>query len=439
MERLYQKASVAAALVMITFALIVSVSKDGPDTLNPENKVAREDSSSNLIRPLARSSEMEEPNRFEANSLIPISTTHSPAIQQVQGNLDDLPELDLEAANQPRKLIQPFQGLQPLPKDIGIGPMSSATTQSPQIQQSGIQPVQTQQPKTQKPKQIQTRHVNIAPAIVQTFLQKVHYANSLARRGAVSSAKAELFLAMRLLAEAIDQLKNTQLHSSSLKAALTALEEMEDFSSWGHDLSVFVDGHSTEVLKNADLSQVSVNDARFAYLNLVEEKLLDSCQRLSIAAEAFRSLGKVYSMVDHFASDQAEMTAAKSMLMFKLATTVNSRDAAAANDLAVMYAKYNHLAEAKKLLVGSLQVRNESSTWSNLAKVHQALGEGFLAKQAMNEARMAASKNQQTQRVLWTNPANFNRVQSMVDPPAMTVDNSRAQTPANFRQPNSRR
>ena len=423
MERLYQIASVAAALVMISFALIVSVSKDSTDTLKPENRVLQEESSSNLIRPLARSSEIEKPNRFDASSLIPISTTRSPAIRQVQGNLDDLPDLDLEAANQPRKLIQPFQGLQPLPKDFAKNKAKTdTTTRSPRIQP-----------------RIQTRHVNIAPAIVQTYLQKVHYANSLARRGAVSSAKAELFLAMRLLAEAIDQLKNTQSHSNSLKAAMTALEEMEDFSSWGHDLSVFVEGHSTEVLKEAELSQVSVNEARFAYLNLVEEKLLESCQRLSIAGEAFRSLGKVYSMVDHFASDQAEMTAAKSMLMFKLATTVNPKDAAAANDLAVLYAKYNHLAEAKKLLVGSLQVRNASSTWSNLAKVHRALGEGFLATQAMNEARMSAAKNQQAPRVLWTNPANFNRVQSMVDPPAMTVDNSRAPTPVNFRQPNSRR
>lgn len=296
--------------------------------------------------------------------------------------------------------------------------------------------------KSRKPQQTYQGPINLAPAVTNSFLQKVRYANSLARRGAVSTAFEELKGSLKLFAEAIDQIHQTQEHSKAVHAGLVALQEVSDFAHWGNDLSLFVAGHDTEVLRDRDLENLTFHEARLAYLSYVEEQLRRGCQNHPLAGETFRSLGKVFLMMDEY-TRESKMSQAKAMLMFRLATEVNPQDAVAAKELGILYAKYNHFKNAKELLIQSLQVRNEANTWNALSGIHKSLGEISLAQSAMNEARIAANRQQKKTMVYWTNPSQFNQLGSMVDPPIMTaqrpVANSGSATPRSQPNQNIRR
>ena len=444
MERLPHKIILTASMLMISFALLVSLQAEHRSNIHEKAELDPDSADTPLtgrIRPKQQRNfrniavqSRPSKKRFHANSLttdqqsqllnVEQGTTNTVASSIQEFDLDDLPNLDLPNLDflnpdpheshpsiqpaftepqSPRKIMNPFSA-------------SSEDAKSTNSDQLTNQNVSTEKASARS----QIRQVQIAPAVVSSYLEKLRYAKSLARRGAISTAFEELKGSLKLVAEAIDQLQQTQEHSAAVHSAFVALKEVSDLATWRNDLSIFVAGHETTVLKNRDLDKVSFHEARLAYLGFIEKQLRKGCEDLPMAAETFRSLGKVYLMQEDFLK-QPKMTQAKAMLMFRIATSVNPNDAVAARELGILYAKYNHYDEAKQLLVKSLQVRNDSTTWQNLSKIHRFLGESGLAMQAATESRLAANQQQKANTVLWTNPANFNRVQSMIDPPVMTA------------------
>ena len=224
-----------------------------------------------------------------------------------------------------------------------------------------------------------------------------------------------------MLAEANDQATGTRHHTAALQESLTALEEMDDFISGKSDLGIFIAGHETRVLANADPAFLTPTFARLEYLRYAESRLGVAVNQLAIASDALRSLGKIHEIANRFEADISSLANAKSMVMLRVATSVNTQDAVSARELGVHYARLNRLQEAKSLLVKSLLITPDATAWSNLAAVHQALGEDQLAWQAWNEAQLANQWNYRTPLVHWTNPQQFTQVQSMVDPPVMTA------------------
>lgn len=281
--------------------------------------------------------------------------------------------------------------------------------------------------------------IRLSPAIVTAYFQKVRYANSLARRGAVASAKTELEDALMILVEAQDQAAQSQVHSQAIQQAWMALKEVDDFRSSHQDVALFIAGHETQALAGVDQRSITRSQARAAYFSFAEKRFLVALGNLSIASEALRSLGKVYAISEKFAPDQTALGKTKSLVMFRLATAINGADAIAARELGVLYASYNRLPEAKSLLIKGLRYQRDEATWANLAKVHQALGEHQLAQQALNEARLCAAQNQRTQMIQWTHPQQFQNVRSMVDPPLMTRDPRTANRTGAVNQPRGRR
>ena len=146
--------------------------------------------------------------------------------------------------------------------------------------------------------------VTLASSVLISFGDKVKYANSLARRGAISSALAELKSSLRLLSEAIDQANQTQQHSRALQEAFVALDEVSDLAGWSHELSVLVDGHETDVLTGKDLEQVTFHQARLAYFGhagkTVSPRLRrrsNGGKRISFVGESFPDAERVFSAI----------------------------------------------------------------------------------------------------------------------------------------------
>lgn len=365
-------------------------------------------------------------NRLENN-------TPSPTVNRPDPLLSEKPAADREFT--PRRLARndrtagPSQNLSPR-----IQPQISNSKASADPRHLGKTSTRSSEARATNRVRASQQTVRLPPAIVQTYSKKITYAKSLARRGAISSATEELQGGLRIIAEAIDQATGSRAHVQALRKGLTALQEAADFTQWGNDLAIFVAGHETEILQDVDLDRLTVNQARQAYLNHAEEQLRFAIGNLPLAAEALRSLAKVHLAGEQLAATQSDLAQATSMLLLRIATSINPQDADSPLELAILYSRYNHLPEAKQLLIKSLQIRNDSTAWTELARVHQALGEQNLASWAINEARLAASNQQKRNLIYWTNPDQFNQVQSMVDPPVMTAQRQPAPSENQTRQ-----
>ena len=66
--------------------------------------------------------------------------------------------------------------------------------------------------------------------------QQIRHGFELANRGAYFAARAEFTAALRLIAQGLDNERNTTVHSQALSAALTAMKEAQDFIPAGGKL-----------------------------------------------------------------------------------------------------------------------------------------------------------------------------------------------------------
>lgn len=268
-------------------------------------------------------------------------------------------------------------------------------------------------------------------AVVSTVMQKVDYANSLARRGAISTAELELHGALLAISESLDRQTSSKQYSLLVSDAFTAFREAEDFVNVVNDVDLLVAGHTTQILQSEKRRDLSGKQAAMIYFQHAESLLAKAFDGQPAASAALRSLGKLYGIANRF-GDRDDNSTAKSMVMYRLATRLNPSDARALAELGVLYAKLNHLAEAKELLVQSLRIEPISSTWKSLASVHSGLGEQQLSLQAMRESQLSA-RARPVGVVNWTNPSTFNQVNAMVEPPVMAATHptrSRNATPA---------
>ena len=215
--------------------------------------------------------------------------------------------------------------------------------------------------------------VILSKGVVQAYLQKVQYSESLARRGAVTTAKEDLHLALQMISESLDQATASNRFTKSLRRAFVALKEADEFSHEVSDISIFVAGHETPVLKATDISKISRNQARLAYYDYAEASIWKACGGQPIASEALRTLGKVLLSLPKLTEMDSQSTQAKSMLMFRLATAINPQDSHSAKELALIYARHSYLDEAQALLLRSLRIQTNPQSW-------EALGTGFIAR-----------------------------------------------------------
>jgi tetratricopeptide (TPR) repeat protein len=238
----------------------------------------------------------------------------------------------------------------------------------------------------------------------------------LAERGALYSARAELLEALRMVAQSRDARSGGTACVSALDAALTALEESNDFSSpWGArqaslPLADIIRPHKTPVLKRIDTSQLSGLAASQHYLAYAQQQLALAAGPSPIAAESFYLLGKVHA---HLAGESAGAPAAHTpcaMVFHQAALAADPQHSQAANELGVLLARFGELTAARKMLLTSVRSSPTASAWHNLATVHERLGEFDLAKRARYEAELIGGKSPRQrsgQTVEWIDAAAF--------------------------------
>jgi tetratricopeptide (TPR) repeat protein len=252
-----------------------------------------------------------------------------------------------------------------------------------------------------------------------------------ASRRALYSAEAEFISSLRVLTRALDRRDGNKEHAAALAEGITALEESVDFLASGSeleadfDVSMIVAGHRTSVLRGGDgLREMTPLDAVQHYYAFAQQRLADAVAGEPSGSFALYGLGKMHAALAVEPGANPEALEPKAMVFHQAALKASPTNYMAANELAVLLARYGQLDEARNLLRHSISIDPQPSTWHNLAMVHAQLGEQQLAEAASAEHTFAQKRpvgnpNETTvSPVLWLEPNDFSRTSDQARTPA---------------------
>jgi hypothetical protein len=220
----------------------------------------------------------------------------------------------------------------------------------------------------------------------------------LANRGAYFAARAEFTAALRLVAQGLDNERNSTVHSRALSAALTAMKEAQDFIPAGGklegelDLPPIIAGHRTPLLKNVPAEQLQAMRAIKQYLTFAQEQLALAAGREVSASMALGALGKMHAALAGKANPEIVVPEAKSIVFFQAAILVCPRNYMAANDLGVLLAHNGDYAGARRMLEHSVLVCRCAENLNNLSVVYRQTGQQRLGELAAEKAQVAKAE-----------------------------------------------
>ncbi len=249
---------------------------------------------------------------------------------------------------------------------------------------------------------------------------QIRHGLELAGRGASFAARAEFTAALRLIAQGLDDDRNTALHSQALSAALTAIKEAQDFLPAAGklegdlDLPSIVASHRTPVLKAVPRDQLQPMRALKQYFTFAQEQLAVAVGQEVAGSMALGALGKVHAALAGKPNPEILLPEAKAIVFFQAAILVCPRNYMAANDLGVLLAHSGDTAGAVRMLEHSVLVCRCPENLNNLSAVYRQAGQPRLADLAAQKAQAARAEEVARQKqaslsaggaVAWVNPA----------------------------------
>ncbi|HEV3024480.1 MAG TPA: hypothetical protein VGX76_18515 [Pirellulales bacterium] len=334
---------------------------------------------------------------------LPIATLPSSIIRGVRavhdGNTTDGPAL-----------VAPDSGA---PADGQAPPPVEAGHEAPRSQ-----PIHPTRPATERA-MVRPREMD---AVARQAEAHVRRGYDLAARGALYSARAEFVLALRVITQALDAAGGNRERSQELAAGLAALEEAEDFIPLGSrleadlDIGILISAHRTPVLKQAVSANLLPLVALQRYYTYAQEQLGHAAGHEEAGSMALYGLGRVYGTMADNQFPNVVAPEPKAMVFHQAALETHAGNFMAANELAVLWARFGRYETARELLRNAVSIASHSALWQNLAIVHRTLGETQLAVLAENEAALAdqrekaaaqAGKLVPSSDVRWVDAATF--------------------------------
>lgn len=268
--------------------------------------------------------------------------------------------------------------------------------------------------------------INLPRGVLVKVVNHIEYGKSLARRGAVFGARQEFLAALKLVAQSIDQMRGGDSCSNALFEANRALRESDDFyqaQAEQHrrvDVVAVAKGHQSNVVEPDYLQGLNPMQAMQLYYDFVQGRLVECGGGTVVAGEALYCLGKLHQVRAKDPIEGSVVDNAKSVVFYNASVNCDPNAYKSANELGVMLARSDRLAEARNMFLRSLKTHQVSMVWANLANVHRRLGENHLADLADAEYRRML-EGPAANRIKWMEPEEF--AQSQKDPlPLRTAD-----------------
>jgi tetratricopeptide (TPR) repeat protein len=251
-------------------------------------------------------------------------------------------------------------------------------------------------------------------AATQRAMQMANQASSMAQRGMLFSAKAELIKALTLISQTLDVEEGSTMHATALTAGLAALNEAKDFARVDGretvNVATIAKTHRTALptALSPDTNPMVAQQSYFAY---AQAELEFAAGGAPAASEILHRLGRLQTALAASDTDPVALHAPQAIVFHQAALATDGNNWLAANELGVLYARYGQLQEARQFLVRSVSTRPNREGWHNLAVVHRRLGETDLAQRAEAERlaleRQGVSASGANEMVRWVDPKTF--------------------------------
>lgn len=220
---------------------------------------------------------------------------------------------------------------------------------------------------------------------------------ALADRGALYAARSQFRGVLETVAQAEDIVSGSDLQTTALAAAWTALEEAEDLRELTPgapdcpSVATIVQSHRTPVLQPPRSAEVPPHEAVDRYDAFAIDQFVRALRGRPSASHALHGLSKLYSLVGSPTVSKTPLGRGRSIALGRAAVQVHPENYLAVNDLAVLLSSDGRQEEARDLLAQTAHAARQPAVWDNLARLHERLGERHLAACARAEsARLAA-------------------------------------------------
>lgn len=253
--------------------------------------------------------------------------------------------------------------------------------------------------------------VSCPPAVAKLAANRRDYALQLAERGALCSAEEELVEALWLIAQSHDNTGRSSGHRLHLEAALLAIKEAEDFTPFlgrraiRSGLERACVAHRTTIDRN-DLAAVSVVELLRRYLDAAETSFVSALREEKLGAEIVYVMARVEELAARQSDQSTRWSAAKKIMLYRVARRIDPGNVSAANELAVLLGRFGRWEEARDILLSATTDNTPKPAWHNLATIYNALGEHQLAQQA---TRLSQESVTPPPAVRWVTPAAFTK------------------------------
>ena len=279
----------------------------------------------------------------------------------------------------------------------------------------------------------------VVPEARRQALKAVTLGFEMIQRGAPYSARSRFVEALQVVARALDDAEGVTSHRDSLRKALVAYEEAADFfpkstrPDQDVDLGFVAGGHTSDVLRDADVESMTASHCVREYLAFAEQAFGKALGDEELGSRALYGLGRLELSPNQSKADATQVRAYRAMALYQAALDVNPRNYAAANELGVLLTKYGKTEAAIAALQQSTAYAPHPTVWRNLAHLHMKLGQTDLAQQASVRAAQATAMPMPyavaNPKIEWVAPEQFARTRTEIGNP-MQVAQQPAAAPA---------
>lgn len=225
-------------------------------------------------------------------------------------------------------------------------------------------------------------------AVEKSIREKLESCDTMLRRGAVFSARQTCWKGLEELCQVLDLHDPTGKRVDSLRRALVAMREEEDFYRFSDiqlakpdTLSNLCFAHETPVIRNLlsqhgeSHSNINPLIAAQHYRSYARDQLVQACDHHPWGADLLYALGKAFEKQAWEDRSRSALVHQHAELVYQAALETNPNQTLAATQLGYVLLQLDRPQEAKTVLVRSLQTKPSQAGLQNLAEAYRRLND----------------------------------------------------------------
>lgn len=261
-------------------------------------------------------------------------------------------------------------------------------------------------------------------AVRQELAKHLETCDSLLKRGATHSARAEVLVGLRKLFRTMDLHRGVTHSETCFESALIAMREEADFHNlkMSRSVSSIVAMHQTLALKNRPLDSVTTELACQHYRAYARYQMTQAADGHIYAADLLYALGKTLEKDADLNSDRAQQLRSQAVICYQTSIQLRPNQHHASNQLGYALIHLDRIEEAYDALRTSIEAKPNAPAWTNLAEIYRRRGATTEANYAVQQAMaLGAERPEDKLDVTQVDPAVFAQYSPALNANASTM------------------